>query len=140
VGVAPPASEAVLEQTLAANHRSLIRYRVMAYVTGTLLVILVFVGIPLQVTGVTTTVVKIVGTGHGFLYLVYLATAFDLSVRLRVPIFRMILVLLAGTVPFAAFYAERRLTHFCEESELRARHGGGDADVGTASPTSPTRP
>jgi integral membrane protein len=123
--VAPPDSEALTEATMAANHRALIRYRVMAYVTGTLLIILVFVGVPLQVAGVTLAVVKIVGTGHGFLYLVYLGVAFDLTVRLRVPIFRMILVLLAGTVPFAAFYAERRLTHFCEETEHHAREAAG---------------
>ena len=111
------------EDVIAANHRALIRYRVMAYVTGTLLIILVFVGVPLQIAGVTTAVVEIVGTGHGFLYLVYLAVAFDFTARLRVPVFRMILVLLAGTIPFAAFYAERRLTHFCEETEREARYG-----------------
>ena len=118
------------DATLAANHRSLIRYRVMAYVTGTLLIVLVFVGVPLQVAGVTSAVAKIVGTGHGFLFLVYLAAAFDLTVRLRVPILRMILVLLAGTVPFAAFYAERRLSEYCERTERQSRWANAKAADG----------
>jgi len=133
--VATHDSETLREATMAANRRSLIRYRVMAYVTGTLLIILVFVGVPLQVAGVTLAVVKIVGTAHGFLYLVYLAAAFDLTVRLRVPLLRMILVLLAGTIPFAAFYAERRLTHFCEETERQSLAG---VSPGVVSPFPPT--
>jgi integral membrane protein len=128
------------DAAIAANHRALIRYRVMAYITGTLLIILVFVAVPLQAAGVTSQAAKIVGTGHGFLFLVYLATAFDLTVRLRVPIGRMILVLLSGTIPFAAFYAERRLTAFCEQTERRSRRAAREAgDAGdAASATSPT--
>jgi hypothetical protein len=40
----------------------------------------------------------------------YLVTAFELTVRLRYPFGRMVLVLLAGTVPFCSFVAERWLT------------------------------
>jgi integral membrane protein len=92
-----------------ALHRSLLRYRVMAYITGVLLIVLVFVGVPLQVAG-HPDVVRVVGPLHGFMYIVYLFTAFDLTWRLRVPIVRTILVLLAGTVPFCSFIAERILT------------------------------
>ena len=125
------------DATLAANHRSLIRYRVMAYTTGVLLIFLVFVGVPLQAAGVTSLVAKIVGTCHGFLFIVYLIAATDLTLRLRVPVGRMILVLLAGTVPFAAFYAERRLTEYCERTERQARaaakaEAGGGAPAPTA--------
>jgi integral membrane protein len=121
------------EATIAANERSLRRYRFMAYLTGTLLIILVFVGVPLQVAHVTSAVAKIVGTAHGFLFLVYLAAAFDVTVRLRVPVGRMLLVLLAGTIPFAAFYAERRLTEFCTRIERQSRAARArDAEPGQA--------
>ncbi len=53
---------------------------------------------------------KVVGTIHGYLYLVYLGVAFDLTRKFRVPLGWMLLVLLAGTVPFCAFVAERKLT------------------------------
>lgn len=88
----------------------LIRYRIMAYVTAVLLLVLVFVAIPIQIWGHDKTMEAIVGQLHGFLYMVYLVTAFEITVRLRVPLGRMLLVLLAGTVPFGAFFAERSLT------------------------------
>jgi integral membrane protein len=134
--VATPRPRALSPEAIAANHRALIRYRVMAYVTGVLLIFLVFVGVPLQAAGVTPLVAKIVGTGHGFLFIVYLIAATDLTIRLRVPVGRMILVLLAGTVPFAAFYAERRLTEFCGriERQGRAAAEAEAADGGTGAP------
>jgi integral membrane protein len=96
--------------------RVLIRYRVMAYTTAVLLIVLVFVGIPLQVFAGQPDVVKVVGTLHGYLYLVYLWVALDLTRKLRVPLGPMLLVLLAGTVPFCAFVAERWLTRRYERS------------------------
>lgn len=86
------------------------RYRVLAYTTAVLLIILVFVGVPLQVWDHNLIVVEVVGTAHGYLYLVYLLVAFDFSRRLRISIPWMIPVLLAGTVPFCAIVAERLLT------------------------------
>jgi integral membrane protein len=96
--------------TLVVAHGVLVRYRVMAYTTAVLLIVLVFVGIPLQAAAGKDQVARIVGTIHGYLYLVYLGVAFDLTRKLRVPLGRMLLVLLAGTVPFCAFVAERKLT------------------------------
>lgn len=92
------------------SHRLMVAYRVMAFTTAVLLIILVFVGIPLQTAAGFPQVVNVVGTMHGFLYIVYLVVAFALTWRLRVPKGRMLLVLLAGTVPFCAFVAERKMT------------------------------
>jgi integral membrane protein len=88
----------------------LTRYRILAFTTATLLIVLVFVGIPLQLLAARPGVVDVVGTIHGFLYLVYLVVAFQLARRLSIPKWQMFLVLLAGTVPFCAFIAERKLT------------------------------
>jgi len=88
----------------------LTRYRVLAYTTAVLLIVLVFAGVPLQVWDHNLWVVRIVGTMHGYLYLVYLLVAFEFTRRLRVPLVWMVLVLLAGTVPFCAIVAERLLT------------------------------
>jgi integral membrane protein len=44
---------------------------------------------------------------HGYLYLIYVVITVDLWFRTRLPIPRTILVLLAGTVPFMSFVAER---------------------------------
>ncbi|MHB8329107.1 MAG: DUF3817 domain-containing protein [Acidimicrobiales bacterium] len=105
----------------AVEHRVLIRYRVMAYTTAVLLIILVFIGVPLQAWAGFPQLATVVGTIHGFLYLVYLVVAFDLTRKLRLPLGRMLLVLLAGTVPFAAFVAEREMTKLFERVAARQR-------------------
>ena len=94
----------------AVERGYLLRYRILAFTTATLLIILVFAGLPLQFAAHAPEVANLVGTLHGFLYLVYLFVAFQLTRRLRIPKWKMALVLLAGTVPFCAFIAERSLT------------------------------
>jgi integral membrane protein len=104
-----------------ADPRALRRYRVLAYTTAVLLIVLVFVGVPLQIWGNDPWVARIVGTAHGYLYIVYLLVAFDFTRRLRVPLIRMVLVLLAGTIPFCAIVAERLLTRRFERAMAEAR-------------------
>jgi integral membrane protein len=89
---------------------ALIRYRVMAYVVGVLLLVLVGVAMPLKYLADSPGLVAVVGTAHGFLYLVYLAAALHLAWTARWPIPRTLLVMLAGTVPFLSFVAERYVT------------------------------
>src|ERR1035438_10496023 len=54
-----------------AKKSTLVRYRVMAYVVGVGLLVLVLVGVPLQYAAGKPAVVQVVGPVHGFLYLVY---------------------------------------------------------------------
>lgn len=88
---------------------AVLRYRIMAYIVGTGLIILVFVGIPLQLVGVNI-VERIVGTLHGFLYIVYLLTALDLVRRARLSFWKLLAMVAAGLVPFVAFIVERRVS------------------------------
>ncbi|MGH3731390.1 MAG: DUF3817 domain-containing protein [Micromonosporaceae bacterium] len=97
---------------------ALTRYRVIAYVVGVFLVILMCVGMPLKYLAHQPLVVTLVGPAHGFLYMVYLVLTADLARRVRWPLVRTILVMLAGTVPFVSFVAERSVTR-----EVRD-HGG----------------
>lgn len=90
---------------------ALLRYRVIAYVVGVGLIILVFVGVPMKYAGGNDIVVAVVGPIHGFLFIIYLAATLDLAVRCRWPMHRSILVGLAGTIPFMSFVAERKVTH-----------------------------
>ena len=96
-------------QAPTLSRGTLVRFRVMAWVTGVLLLILVFVAMPMKYFGDDEALVSIVGVMHGWLYMAYLVTAFLLAYQLRWPLGRMVLLLLAGTVPFASFYAERRV-------------------------------
>lgn len=89
---------------------ALIRYRVMAYVVGVLLVVLVCVGVPLKYLADDDTVVTWTGIPHGWLYMILIITAFDLGRRARWGWGRLILIALAGTVPFLSFVAEHYAT------------------------------
>src|SRR5215213_4281423 len=91
-------------------HGALIRYRIIAWIVGVVLIVLVLVGMPLKYLGGNDTVVATVGPVHGFLFMVYLVAAFDLGRRVKWPLSRMLVVMLAGTVPFLSFWAERKVT------------------------------
>jgi integral membrane protein len=86
---------------------AVLRYRVMAYITGVVLIVLCFVGIPLQLAANNTVIVNDVGTLHGILYIIYIIVAYLLTRRLKMPIGRTLLVLLAGTIPILTFVVER---------------------------------
>lgn len=88
---------------------ALTRFRVMAYVVGVMLLLLVFVAMPLKYLSDQPRLVDVIGPIHGFLYAVYLLVTLDLASRLRWRVVRTLLVMLAGTVPFLSFVAERRV-------------------------------
>jgi integral membrane protein len=88
---------------------AVLRYRVMAYVTGVVLIVLCFVGIPLQVAG-HPAVANDVGVVHGILYIIYLVNAWILSRKLRLANKPTVIMLLAGTIPIMTFIVERWIT------------------------------
>jgi integral membrane protein len=96
---------------------ALTRYRIIAYVVGVVLIVLVVIGMPLKYFWQEPVVVETVGPAHGFLYLLYLLAAFDVGRRAHWPLGRMALVMLAGTVPFLSFYAERVVTRWVREPQ-----------------------
>ncbi|MFG2818054.1 DUF3817 domain-containing protein [Kitasatospora sp. NPDC048365] len=90
----------------------LTRYRALAYVTGVLLILLALGMVAkyvLEIEGAAgfTTAVSI---AHGWLYVVYLALAFDLGTKAKWPLPKLAWVLLAGTVPTAVFFVERKVS------------------------------
>ena len=89
----------------------LIRYRVMAWVTGVVLATSCLIGLSFWPWYAGDGVSGVLWTAHGYLYILYVAAAFHLSVRSRWKLVKTLLVLLAGTVPFMSFVAERRVTH-----------------------------
>ncbi|MCU0279609.1 MAG: DUF3817 domain-containing protein [Candidatus Nanopelagicales bacterium] len=93
---------------------ALLRYRVMAYVVGVLLLLLVFVHIPLRIIWDIHTPVAML---HGWMFMIYLVTVLDLSLRCKWNVFpRTVLVMLAGTIPFFSFYAEHKATGWAKQT------------------------
>lgn len=94
----------------------LTRYRTMAYVTGVLLVLLCLGMIgkyALDVSGADG-FTQAVGIAHGWLYILYLVFAFQLGSQAKFPVGKQVWVLLAGTVPTAAFFVERKVSREVE--------------------------
>jgi integral membrane protein len=46
---------------------------------------------------------------HGYLYIVYILTALQIGVQKRMSLVTILLLIAAGTIPFASFIAERRV-------------------------------
>ncbi|MGH3239402.1 MAG: DUF3817 domain-containing protein [Spirillospora sp.] len=100
------------------------RYRILALVVGTLLVLLT-IGMILKY-GPTDmpAMAGIVAPVHGLLYMVYLLVAYDLWRRTGWPLGRMVLIVLGGIVPLMTFFVERRIVQ-----DARTLRGAG-AEVG----------
>jgi integral membrane protein len=107
--------DATDEARAARGVRSaLARYRLMAYVVGIGLIVLVFVGVPLQYGAGIPEVAEIVGPIHGAMYIVYLGISMDLARRGQLMTRQLAMIVLAGFVPFVAFIVERKVTALVE--------------------------
>jgi integral membrane protein len=89
---------------------ALTRYRVMAYVVGVMLLVLLLVAMPLKYLADSEGVIGVVGPLHGFLYAVYLLATLSVGTKSLWSFRRTVGVMLAGTIPFLSFVAERRVT------------------------------
>lgn len=115
---------------------ALTRYRVMAYIVGTLLIVLVCIGMPLKYWGGDDRLVTVAGIAHGWLYMTLLITAIDLGRRARWSWTRLLLIALAGTIPFMSFVAERSATRDVRAKLAEAEQAPADAESVVADPTS----
>ncbi len=88
---------------------ALTRFRILAFATGVLLIALMLVAMPLNYLADVERPLEVVAPMHGWVYLVYLIVTIDLASRRRWPIGRTVLILLAGTIPFMSFVAERKV-------------------------------
>lgn len=111
-------------------------YRLMAYVTGVVLIVLCVLAI-MQTFAPVGAAVNVVGTVHGALYIIYLLVAFPLTRRLRLPAWPTVAVLLAGTVPVMTFVVERRISHAYIEPALAGAAASGRAPARAAADGAP---
>lgn len=96
----------------------MIIYRVMAYIIGCFLIVLICVGVPLRYLATEGTglqhagmdITLVLGTIHGFLYMIFLVVAAILSRVARWPIGFTVLTLVLGTIPFLSFVGEHNAT------------------------------
>ncbi|EFG74726.1 membrane protein [Mycobacterium parascrofulaceum ATCC BAA-614] len=94
---------------------ALLGYRVMAWATGLWLIALCYEIFSHLVLHHEIRWIEVV---HGWVYFVYVLTAFNLAVKVRWPIPKTIGVLLAGTIPLLGIIVE----HF-QTRDVKARFG-----------------
>lgn len=93
--------------------KALRRYRIMARVTGVVLIILIGILTTKWYVSPTTwdslkPIRVLFGMGHGvILYPLYLVTCFQLVIAARIKLIYFVAMLLSGFVPFLAFVMER---------------------------------
>jgi integral membrane protein len=118
---------------LTPVQRNLTAYRVMATIVGVLLIVLCLIGVPLAnfdgtpmwgIFDSTPTWVTVgsdaqnlgelittyLGVAHGWLYMIFLFSAFLLSRRARWDLPFTLVTLVCGTIPIVSFWAEHRAT------------------------------
>ena len=101
---------------------ALLRYRVMAFVTGGFLLLLcVEMVLKYGFNGGEAVLGDWIAIVHGWIYVVYLVTVIDLWSSLRWRLGRLAALVLAGVVPLLSFFAERRTT--AEVRALMAERG-----------------
>ena len=92
-------------------------YRLLAWITGVLLVILVFIGLPLKYFADVPAVDAIVGVAHGvFFFPAYVILTLVVGYRRTWSIIKIIIVAACGVIPFGSFVAEHRIV---QEEALR---------------------
>ena len=108
-----PAGAATADKIRAA----LLRYRVMAWVTGVWLILLC-AELYLKYVVQTTMAVDWIPRVHGFVYFIYVLAAFDLAIKVRWQPAKILWVLLSGTIPVAGVVVE----HF-QSQKIKAQFG-----------------
>lgn len=92
-------------ESLKKIKSALLRFRVMAYATGVWLLVLTAEMIIKYGFGYTD-LPGWIAQVHGLFYILYLVFTLDLAIKVRWQGARIILTMLAGTVPFLSFYVE----------------------------------
>ncbi|MFI5619154.1 DUF3817 domain-containing protein [Streptomyces sp. NPDC051567] len=85
----------------------LTRYRVMAYVTAVMLLILCACMVAKYGFDTGAGLTFAVSQTHGVLFMIYLVFAFDLGSKAKWSFGKLLWVLVSGTIPLAAFFVER---------------------------------
>jgi len=86
--------------------KALDRFKFIAYLAGIVL-ILFTIEIVLKYSGILE--IPWFAQLHGFVYMVYVVIAFDMSRRAKLSLRDTFLVLIAGTIPVMSFIAESKI-------------------------------
>ncbi|WP_434019718.1 DUF3817 domain-containing protein [Paraoerskovia sediminicola] len=139
-GAAAQVGDATIQDAIGKARRSLGRYRVMALITGVMLLILCVEMIYkyglVQGLGVSDGLlpyIEWIPFAHGWIYVLYLVTVVDLWSKMRWGLGRLVTLVLAGVVPVMSFVLEKRVVADvgARLDALEQRHAGVAGGTGT---------
>ena len=102
--------------------RTLTLYRVLAYTTG--VVLLIFTAEIILKYGFHVTGFEFIAIVHGWIYMCYFLVSLYLAIQLRWSWQWTVPVVLAGTIPFASFVAERKVVEKVQREHPELVSGG----------------
>ena len=94
------------------------RLRVLSWVEGLSLVLLVFIAVPLKYWSNNTFWVEVIGPIHGVLFLLFVVATLSLAYDRNWSFFGLTWkVLAASIIPFATFYVDRQLLRSMDHND-----------------------
>ena len=85
------------------------RLRILAFLEGISLLVLIFIAVPFKYLGHDPSIVKAMGPVHGALFLLFVINTIGVGVERKWPYAITIKVLLACIIPFGTFYIDRKI-------------------------------
>lgn len=85
------------------------RLRIIGFVEGTSMLVLLFIAMPLKYLADSPAAVKYVGWAHGILFMLYMAVAFQAWLHYKWPFRRLVYAFIAAFLPFGTFVFDRWL-------------------------------
>jgi integral membrane protein len=86
------------------------RLRIIGYLEGVSLILLLFIAVPLKYAFGYATLTKVIGTVHGILFLLFIVSALSVGVeqcwKFKTTTWK---VLVACLIPFGTFYIDRKI-------------------------------
>lgn len=87
----------------------LTRLRLIGMMEGASFLLLLGIAMPLKYLAGEPQMVRIVGSAHGLLWVLFVAAVVEVSVRMRWPLRRIAAALVASVVPFGPFVFDAHL-------------------------------
>ncbi|MES2769863.1 MAG: DUF3817 domain-containing protein [Bdellovibrionota bacterium] len=90
------------------NNLDLKYFRILALAEGSSLLVLMFIAMPLKRIFGYPEAVKIVGSIHGILFLMYMYTLLTIVINHKWPAKKTLLAVIMSSIPFGSFWFDRK--------------------------------
>lgn len=115
-------SQAQPGQTAGKNEAAFKRYKIMAFITGGMLLLLcaeMFMKYVLKLNGDEPVIGTWIAIIHGWIYVIYVITVFDVWSRMRWGFGRIVAMIAGGVVPVLSFVMEAKAERWFKADNSR---------------------